>query len=442
MNDRLPPHSLEAEQALLGCILIDAKIALPMAVASLVGDEFFDGRHKAVYECMLQLANESAPITPITVGEKLKGRKEQHAAGWLVFLSSLPEHASSAYDAQHFVDILSEKAALRRLITVCTKVVSEAYAPTANTELIAQAEQAILTVQRTRRAKSEGINALVAQASETIETLHRNQGAIGGISTGFIDLDRAHDGLHSDELVILGGFPGSGKTSFAINIAEHLAIDQNIPVGVFSFEMSPLQLTLRMIASQAKLNLRRLRADGFLEERDIPKITSAGLKMARAPIHLEKASGMTIPQVRSRARQMKSEFGVRFWLIDYTQIVAESGDKGSNREREVANISRNLKDMAGEFGDPVIALSQLNDDGKLRESRAIGQDADSVWKLSAAKEQGKDPDILSVSLHIEKQRNGPSPMTVPLTFLKCFTRFESAAKIEREDYPARVPYKS
>lgn len=445
--DRLPPHSIEAEQAVLGCILMDERVALPL-VANIFGssEAFYDLRHQTIYDAMVELSEKMIPLHLVTLSERLKSKNQLEACGGVTYLAALFEVGTSASGVEYFAEIVEEHATRRRLITTCIQTVSKVYDNEGDTleSILSAAEQAIMSVRRTRRGKSEPIKTLVHQALDLIESQHANQGQLGGMSTGFIDIDKVHDGLHKDELIIVGGFPGFGKTAFAVNVVEHVAIELRHPVGIFSFEMAPLQLTLRMIASRARINLRSVR-DGFLCEGDFPKITAASGKIANAPIFIEKASGMTIFQVRARARQMKMEHGIKLWLIDYTQIVAESGSKDNNREREVASISRNLKMMAGEFSDPVIALSQLNDDGQLRESRAIGQDADSVWNLERPEKKDDGPaetDVVPMNLRIKKQRNGPAPVIVNLTFFKGHTRFESAAKISRADYQSNLPYKS
>ena len=427
--DRLPPHSIEAEQAVLGSILLDAQIALPIVASMITAEDFYDLRHTTVFEAMLELVGAQIPVNMVTLGERLKTANQLEAIGGNAYLAALPDSSPSAHGVEYFAAIMADKATERRIIQVCTAAVSRVFDGGGDTEsLLAAAEKAVMGVRRTRRVKGEPIKELVHQAINLIERLHQNQGQIGGISTGFADLDKIHDGLHPDELIIISGFPGSGKTCLGVNILEHVAIDAQLPVGAFSFEMAPLQLTLRMIASRARINLRNVR-DGFLAQRDFPKLTGAASKISNAPIFIEKASGMTVYELRARARQMKMEHGIKVWLVDYTQIVGESGNKDNNREREVANISLNLKQMAGEFGDPVLALSQLNDDGQLRESRAIGQNADSVLELVREKDAEENSEAVPVNLIVKKQRNGPCPRTVHLTFFTGFTRFESAAKV-------------
>lgn len=445
--DRLPPHSIEAEQAVLGCILLNAKVAIPL-VADIfgAGEMFYDLRHQNIYEAIVELINQSVPIDLITLTERLKSRNQLEPCGGVTYLSALVDTGTSASGVEYFAEIVEEKAMLRRLITACTQTVSKVYdnAGESPESLLSTAEQAIMSVRRTRRGKSEPIRELIHQAIDLIEKQHASRGQIGGMSTGFCDLDKMHDGLHPDELIIVSGYPGSGKTAFAVNVAEHVAIELKQPVGIFSFEMAPMQLTLRMIASRARVNLRNVR-DGFLAQRDFTRIVATAGKIASAPIFIEKASGMTVFQIRARARQMKMEHNIRLWLVDYTQIVAETGSRDNNREREVASISRNLKMMAGEFSDPVIALSQLNDDGQLRESRAIGQDADSVWNLERAEKSDNDTnetEVVPTNLRIKKQRNGPAPVIVALTFFKGYTRFESAAKVTDVDYEPKLPYNS
>jgi replicative DNA helicase len=276
-----------------------------------------------------------------------------------------------------------------------------------------------------------------------------------GIGTGFADLDKMTSGLHPGEMVVIAARPSMGKTSLAMNIAEHVALEQKLPVGVFSLEMTANSLVLRMLCSRSRVNLRSVR-EGFLAERDFPKITGAAGEMARAPLFIDDSSGLSILQLRAKARRMAQQYGVKLFVIDYLQLLHSTARRAENRQQEIADISNGIKALAKELNVPVIVLSQLNRElereknrkprlSDLRESGAIEQDADLVgllYKPSSGDEEegggaaaaGEDQEAQPVNLLIAKQRNGPTG-DVNLTFLKSYTRFESAAKVSDDDVP-------
>src|SRR5262249_54414619 len=290
-------------------------------------------------------------------------------------------------------------------------------------------------------------------AINQIEDFHQRQGMLTGVGTGFTDLDKMTSGLHPGEMIVIAARPSMGKTSLAMNIAEHAAVDLKLPVGVFSLEMTAESLVLRMLCSRSRVNLRNIR-DGFLAERDFPKLTGAAGKLANAPLFIDDSSGLSILQLRAKARRMSQQFGIKLFVIDYLQLLNSTSRRAENRQQEIADISNGIKALAKELNVPVIVLSQLNRElekdknrkprlSDLRESGAIEQDADLVALLykpnsgdeddGASQEQDANP----VNLFIAKQRNGPTG-DVPLTFLKGYTRFESAAKVSAEDVPAET----
>lgn len=424
MSDRLPPFSLTAEQGCLGCVLLDPKIALPELIAQFGhGQEvFYDLRHQVIYETMVEMSEQPIPIDLLTLQERLKNKGQLESVGGVPYLAALPDAVPSAYHVSYYVQIVEEKSLLRRMIRACTASVSRIYDDESNVEtLISLAEQEVLAVRRKTGQDTAEMKSLVLKATDAIERVYVSGGAIGGMSTGLLDLDKMTDGLHPGELIILSGYPGGGKTALAMNIAEHTSLNE-IPVGIFTLEMSADRLVQRMISSQSRLNMRLVR-QGVMKEQDFKAFTVAAARLSRAPIHFCDKTGLSISQVRARARGMIQK-DVKLFIVDYLQLLTGVGKQDQNREQEVSSISRGLKQMAGEFNVPVIALSQLNDDGKLRESRAIGQDADSVWKLKADAENAQ-----SVRLEIVKQRDGLAPAFVDLIFRKEFTRFENASKI-------------
>lgn len=420
--DRLPPHSKEAEEGVLGCIMWDPVGALPECEAQLRdGEAFYDLRNQTVYNAMVSLSSEMKPVDPITLQQRLKDDGLLEQVGGIVHLMSLQDKVPSAANLSYYLDIVRDKAALRRLVRTCTDIVGRAYGNEgeANT-VIDLAERDILAVRPQAKA-ARTVKDMVRNAIDQLEASF-HKGDLGGISTGLRDLDRKTDGLHPGEMIVIAAFPGGGKSALAGGIADHVAVDLGMPVGIFSLEMTGEEYLKRMISSRARVDLR-----SKFEEEDFKKMTVASAKLANAPLFIEDGSDMTIGQLRARARKLHQKHKIKLWIIDYLQIVQPPGSE-QNRELEVARISEGIKNMAQELQAPVIALSQLNEDGRLRESRRIGQDAASVWKLNA--KEG-----CAVDLFIEKQRNGPALENVPLVFLKNITRFECPALISEEDIP-------
>lgn len=428
-QDRLPPFAHEAEQGILGCLMLDPAQIVPLAVETFgrPTEAFYDLRHTIVFDSILELWDKRAPIDVISLQQHLKDRNQLEQIGGITYLSSLPDTTPSTANAPYYIELIEEKRVLRKLIQACAGIVSRIYDSELDVEsIVSHAEQEMLAVRRNRPSKAFLVRDLVQEAISEFERLYANSGSISGISTGFVDLDYLTDGLHSSEVIVIAGYPGSGKSAIAMNIAEHVAVEMKQPVGVFSLEMSANKLVGRMIAARGRVNLRSIR-NGSLSEKDFVKITSAASKIASSNLHFSEIPDMTIHQLRAKARQMQSQHGIRLIVVDYLQLLTCPGRKDQSREQEVSAISRGVKLMAKELNIPVIVLSQLNDDGKLRESRAIGQDADTVWVLNADKD--KEGDCIPVALEIRKQRDGQAPAKVDLTFMKAFTKFENAARI-------------
>lgn len=431
-TDRLPPHSPDAERGVIGCILLDPAASISECVARLgaSGEAFFELRYRIIYEFCAGMADSLKPVDMLTVAHELKVSGQFEKLGGAEFLTGLADGTPSSANLSYYLDILEEKFELRRMVATCTRIVARIYDGETD-GLIDDAEREVLAVRSVKsRPGCLGIKELTGQAVDAIEKYHQQQGVISGLTTGLTDLDMMTEGLHAEEMTVIAAYPGNGKTSLAINVAEHAAIDVGISVGIFSLEMSAMQLVLRMLASRSRVNLRNVR-EGILEERDFPKLTASAIKIAASKIFLDDVSALSINQIRASARRMAQQHGIKLILIDYIQLIGSQSKREQNREQEVSEISRGIKSMAKELKLPVLALSQLNDDGKLRESRAIGQDADNVWVLEPEDDE-EDQDVKAMVLKIRKQRNGPTG-NVHLTFLKCFTRFESAAKVSQED---------
>lgn len=453
--DRLPPHSAEAEQGVLGCVLLAPNECLGECIEKLkTGSEvFYDLRHQTIFDALAEMYDKREAIDLITVQQRLKDKQILEQVGGLAYLSSLPDAVPSAANLGYYLDIVKEKFILRKMIHVCTDVVGRVYDYEGEVDaLMDEVERDILRISESRvQGQSSTIKDLVKRAINTIEDFHQRQGTLTGIGTGFTDLDKMTSGLHPGEMVVVAARPSMGKTSLAMNIAEHVAIDQRLPVGVFSLEMTAESLVLRMLCSRSRVNLRNVR-EGFLAERDFPKLTGSAGKLAGAPLFIDDSSGLSILQLRAKARRMAQQHGIKLFVIDYLQLLHSTSRRAENRQQEIADISNGIKALAKELNVPVIVLSQLNRElekeknrkprmSDLRESGAIEQDADLIgmlYKPSSDDEDaaptGDDHDAVPVNLLIAKQRNGPTG-DVCLTFMKSYTRFENAAKVSDDDVP-------
>jgi replicative DNA helicase len=457
-QDRLPPHSPDAEQGVLGCVLLSPNDCMGECLEKLKsGDEvFYDLRHQTIFSTLAEMYDQRAAIDLITLQQRLKDKQLLEQVGGIAYLSSLPDTVPSAANLSYYLAIVQEKFLLRKMIRVCTEVVGRVYDYEGEVDaLMDEVERDILRLSESRvQSHDSTIKELVKKAINTIEEFHQRQGMLTGVGTGFQDLDKMTSGLHGGEMIVIAARPSVGKTSLAMNIAEHVAIEQKLPVGVFSLEMTSDSLVLRMLCSRSRVNLRNVR-DGFLAERDFPKLTGAAGKLANAPLFIDDSSGLSILQLRAKARRLHQQFGIKLFVIDYLQLLHSTSRRAENRQQEIADISNGIKSLAKELNVPVIVLSQLNRElerdknreprlSDLRESGAIEQDADLVGLLYRPK-SGDDDDAsgapaeedeaMPVNLLIAKQRNGPTGK-VNLTFLKPYTRFESAAKVSDEDVPS------
>ena len=451
--ERLPPHSPEAEQGVLGCIMLSPNDCLGESIEKLkAGAEvFYDLRHQTIFSALLEMYDSREAIDVITLQQRLKNKQLLDEVGGLAYLASLPDMVPSAANLAYYLDIVQEKFLLRKMIRTCTEVVTRVYDYEGEVDaLMDEVERDILRISESRvQSHTATIKELVKKAINTIEDFHQRQGMLTGLGTGFTDLDKMTTGLHGGEMIVIAARPSVGKTSLAMNIAEHVAIDQRLPVGVFSLEMTSESLVLRMLCSRSRVNLRNVR-DGFLAERDFPKLTGAAGKLANAPLFIDDSSSLSILQLRAKARRMYQQYGVKLFIVDYLQLLHSTARRAENRQQEIADISSGIKALAKELSVPVVVLSQLNRElereknrkprlSDLRESGAIEQDADVVgllYKPSSDDDDSGDAqeDAVPVNLLIAKQRNGPTG-DVNLTFLKSYTRFESAAKVSDDDLP-------
>jgi replicative DNA helicase len=452
--DRLPPHSPEAEQGVLGCVLLSPNDCLGECVEKFKAgfEVFYDLRHQTIFETLVEMYDQRVAIDIITLHDRLKNKQRLEEVGGLVYLNSLPDTVPSAANLSYYLDIVLQKYILRKMIHTCTEVVGRVYDHEGEVDaLLDEVERDILRISETRvEGKTDKIKELVKKAISTIEDYHQRQGLLTGVGTGFMDLDKMTSGLHGGEMIVVAARPSMGKTSLAMNIAEYVAIEEKLPVGVFSLEMTSESLVMRMLCSQARVNLRNVR-EGFLVERDFPQLLGAAGRLSNAPLFIDDTSGMSILQLRAKARRMSQQYGIKLFVVDYLQLLHSTARRAENRQQEIADISNGIKSLAKELNVPVIVLSQLNRElekdkdrkprlSDLRESGAIEQDADVVallYKPSRSDDEdsgGEEQDAVPVNLLIAKQRNGPTG-DVHLTFLKSYTRFESAAKVSNDDMP-------
>ena len=455
-TDRLPPHAPEAEQGVLGCVLLSPNDCLGQCIEKLKAgaDVFYDLRHQTIYTALVEMYDQREAIDVITLQQRLKDRQLLDQIGGIPYLNALQDAVPSAANVTYYADIVQEKYLLRKMIHACTSVVAKVYDYEGEVDaLMDEVERDILQISESRvQGGAQAAKQLVHRAVETIEKYFNRQGSLGGLATGFADLDKMTDGFHGGEMIVIAARPSMGKTSFAMNIAESVAMNQKVPVGVFSLEMTSESLVMRMLCSNARVNLRQIR-EGFMSEADFPKLTSAAGRLSNAPLFIDDTPALSILQLRARARRMSQQYDIKLFVVDYLQLLHSTSRRGQdNRQQEISEISSGIKALAKELNVPVIVLSQLNRElekdksrkprlSDLRESGAIEQDADLVgllYKPSTGDDDEAAPpeemDGIPVNLLIAKQRNGPTG-DVNLTFLKSYTRFESAAKVSDDDMP-------
>jgi replicative DNA helicase len=441
MTDRLPPQSLDAEQAVLGSILIDRDAIIEVA-DFLTADDFYRQAHGQIFAAMLELYGHNEPIDIVTVAEAVERAGQLEAIGGAGYLSQLANDTPTAVHVAQYGRIVERKALLRRLIQSAGRIAGIGYEDGPDVqESIDRAEAELFAVSQ-RRAR-DGFSPLVDllhQAYDRLEYLHSHRGEIMGVATGFHDLDLLTTGFQASDLIVLAARPSVGKTSFALNVAEHASVDEAKTVGLFSLEMSKEQLVQRMLSSVAGIDSQRLRS-GFLEDMDFARIAPAMEKLSRAPLYIDDTPSISTMELRTKARRLQAERGLDLLIVDYLQLMqADTVSRDANRVQEVTEISRGLKALARELKIPVLALSQLSRQPELRESReprlsdlresgAIEQDADLVLFLWREKEKPAEDETADgevVNLRLAKHRNGPTGDT-KLWFRKSQTRFVSLA---------------
>ncbi|MGB7481325.1 MAG: replicative DNA helicase [Burkholderiaceae bacterium] len=440
---RVPPHSIEAEQSVLGGLLLD-NAAWDRIADFVRADDFYRYDHRIIFQHIVGLINGSRPADVITVYESLAGMGKADEVGGLPYLNALAQNTPSAANIRRYAEIVRDRGVLRKLITVSDEISGQAFSPQGKEvkQILDEAESKIFAIAEEGARGAQGfqeIQPLLTQVVERIDELYNrdNQNDITGIPTGFTDLDRMTSGLQAGDLIIVAGRPSMGKTAFSINIGENVAIESGLPVAVFSMEMGGTQLAMRMLGSVGRLDQQRLRT-GRLNDDDWPRLTHAIQKMNDAQLYIDETPALSSIELRARARRLSRQCGkLGLIIIDYLQLMSASS-AGENRATEISEISRNLKGLAKELQCPVIALSQLNRSleqrpnkrpvmSDLRESGAIEQDADVILFIYRDQVYNPDsPDKGTAEIIIGKQRNGPIG-TVRLTFLGEYTKFDNYA---------------
>jgi len=437
---KIPPHSMEAEQSVLGGLMIDNSAWDSIADIVTEGD-YYRQDHRLIFRALSHLANNSEPLDIVTVSEWLEKYNDLDKVGGIAYLSTLAQNTPSAANIKAYASIVRERSVLRQLIRVSSEIGDHAFNPEgrSSSDVLDIAEQKVFQIsERNARGRQgfQSITSLLPRVVERIDQLHELGGDITGLSTGFKDLDRMTSGLQAADLVIVAGRPSMGKTSFAMNIAENIAMGKNKAVAIFSMEMPAEQLVLRILSSLGRVDQSKVRS-GRLDDDDWPRLTSTMNLLNEAPLFIDDTPALTPTELRSRARRLKREHDLGVIIIDYLQLMQIVGSK-ENRTNEISEISRSLKALAKELDVPVIALSQLNRSleqrpnkrpvmSDLRESGAIEQDADLIVFIYRDEVYHEEsPDKGTAEIIIGKQRNGPIG-TVRLTFIGQYTRFENFA---------------
>ena len=440
MIDRVPPQNIEAEQAVLGAMMID-KEAISKATEILRENDFYRQDHRAVYQVIVDLFSKNQAVDMVTVTEALKREGKLEDVGGIQFITYLANAVPTAANITYHAKIVEEKSLLRQLISVSTQIAGSGYEGTEDVNsLLDNAERMILGVSERKISRDFApIKEVVMSAVDRIDELYNKKGGITGIATGFIDFDHLTSGLQPSDLILIAARPSMGKTALVLNMAQHVAIREKKAVAFFSLEMSKEQLVQRMLCSEASIDSSRLRI-GELEDNDWEKLIWAADSLSRAEIFIDDTPGITVMEMRAKARRLKVEHNLQLIVIDYLQLMQGSGKKsGENRQQELSDISRSLKALARELNVPVIALSQLSRSvesrqvkrpmlSDLRESGALEQDADLVAFLYREDYYDKETENKNITeLIIAKHRNGPVD-TVKLFFHKQYTRFANLAK--------------
>ena len=429
-----PPHSVEAEQAVLGAIILDSD-RLITASERVDPDDFYRVSHQRIFEAMLKINDRGELVDLVTLSSELQAQGILDEIGGLNYLAEVAESVPAIGNIGYYLNVVDQKAALRRLIRTATNIVSDGYERQDEVDsVLSDAERNILKVsQRKGQSSFHPIGSVLSDAYSTIEKLHQSSGEITGIATGFTDLDKMTAGFQRNDLIIVAARPSVGKTAFALNISQNVAVRTGENVAIFSLEMGAEQLVMRMLCAEGNIDAQRLRT-GRLEAEDWGRLSLAMSSLSQAGIYIDDTPGLRVNEIRAKCRRLKQEHGLGMIMIDYLQLIVGNGKPGENRQQEVSEISRTLKAIARELQVPVIALSQLSRGvesrqdkrpmmSDIRESGAIEQDVDIVAFLYRDDYYDKESeDANTIEIIIAKQRNGPTG-TVKLSFRKEYNKF-------------------
>ncbi|MBZ5752306.1 replicative DNA helicase [Metabacillus rhizolycopersici] len=446
IGDRIPPQNIEAEQAVLGAIFLQPS-SLTLASELLIPEDFYRASHQKIYNAMLELSDKGEPVDLVTVTSVLADVNLLEEIGGVSYLSDLANSVPTAANIEYYGKIVEEKSILRRLIRTATGIVEDGYSREDEVEvLLNEAEKTIMEVaQRKNAGAFQNIKDVLVQTYDNIELLHENKGDVTGIPTGFVELDKMTAGFQRNDLIIVAARPSVGKTAFALNIAQNVATKTDENVAIFSLEMGADQLVMRMLCAEGNIDAQRLRT-GSLTPEDWGKLTMAMGSLSDSGIYIDDTPGIRVSEIRAKCRRLKQEAGLGMVLIDYLQLIQGSG-RSDNRQQEVSEISRTLKELARELKIPVIALSQLSRGveqrqdkrpmmSDIRESGSIEQDADIVAFLYRDDYYDKESENKNIiEIIIAKQRNGPVG-TVSLAFVKEYNKF---VNLERRFDDAGIP---
>ena len=446
---RLPQFSMESESSVLGGLLLDNN-AWDRVGDLLTEGDFYRHEHRLIFMAVSKLVNDSKPADVITVFEHLQAQGKAQEVGGIVYLNQLAQYVPSATNIRRYAEIVREKAILRKLLTASDEIATQAQNPQGKPveRILDEAEQKIFAIGEEGSRMKQGfqsLDTLVVDLLDRVQEMADNPMDVTGVPTGFADLDRMTSGLQAGDLVVLAARPSMGKTSFAVNIAEHVALHEQLPVAIFSMEMGAAQLAVRIVGSIGRIDQGHLRT-GKLTDEEWPRLTEAIERLRNVSLHIDETPGLTPSELRANARRLARQCGkLGLIVVDYLQLMSGSSSDGENRATELGEISRGLKALAKELQCPVIALSQLNRSveqrtdkrpmmSDLRESGAIEQDADIImfiYRDDYYNKDSREPGVAEII--IGKQRNGPTG-TVKLTFLKPLTRFESMAFGGSDDF--------
>ena len=436
---KVPPHDVEAEQAVLGSMLTD-KDAVISAIEVLKVEDFYRTDNKSIYEAIMNLYNKAEPIDIITVKDELESLGKFEQVGGLEYLASLPDKVPTTANAMKYIKIVEEKSTLRNLIKTANEIIELGYDPTEDvSDIMEGAEKKIFNIMQNKDKKSYSpIKDVLVDSFTQLEELYNRKQHITGVPSGFVELDYKTAGFHGSDLVLIAARPAMGKTAFALNIATNAAVRANVPVAIFSLEMSKEQLVNRILCSEAMVDSNKVRT-GKLEEDDWTKLAGSIGPLSEAEIYIDDTPGISITEIRAKCRKLKLEKNIGMVVIDYLQLVQGSNKRNGSREQEISEISRSLKILAKEIGVPVIALSQLSRAAEqrpdhrpmlsdLRESGAIEQDADIVMFLYRDDYYNKDSEKKDIAEVIIAKHRGGSTGTVELLWLGSYTKFENLEK--------------